>query len=66
MKGNKNQQHIPLKQFFEVPGVQVNLKSVDGCTPIMRALRRCKFEAVQAMMRVRLFFKLSIELVAII
>ena len=48
-----------LNNFFpEVPGVQVNLKSVDGCTPIMLALRRCKFEAVQAMMGVRLFFKL--------
>ena len=35
-----------------MPGIKVNLKSVDGCTPIMRALRRCKLDCVQAMMRV--------------
>ena len=37
---------------MQVPGIKVNLKSVDGCTPIMRALRRCKPDCVQAMMRV--------------
>ena len=37
---------------MQVPGIKVNLKSVDGCTPIMRALRRCKLDCVQAMMRV--------------